>query len=267
MLPTFFVIGAPKAGTSSLHEYLAAHPDIAMTTVKEPMCFEPPDWRERLPEYSRLFPHQAAVRGESSTAYSSYPWVPEIPDRVRAEVPDARIVYVVRDPIPRLLSHYAQNLWDNKRVRPFDELMADLEHPRNMPVWCSRFATQLERWRERFGPEQILVLDQTDLLLDRPATMRRVFEFLGVDSSFVSADWETEHNTAASHRVPNALHDRLGRLGKRAARVRGVRNLVTAELPRPTLSAEQRRRLEELLRPEAARLRELTGRDFENWSL
>jgi hypothetical protein len=145
VLPTFLIVGAPKAGTTSLHAYLAEHPEIAMTREKEPMCFEPPDWEARLGDYAALFEREAPVRGESSTAYASFPWAPEIPDRVRKVAPGMRIVYLVRDPIPRTLSHYAQNVWDRKPVRPFDELMADLEHPLNMPVWCSRYATQLER--------------------------------------------------------------------------------------------------------------------------
>ena len=56
-----------------------------------------------------------------TTAYSAYPWVPEIPDRVKSVVPGARIVYVVREPVERMLSHYAQNVWDRFPVRPFDE--------------------------------------------------------------------------------------------------------------------------------------------------
>src|SRR3954471_19285474 len=98
-LPTFFIVGAPKSGTTSLHAYLAEHPGIAMTTVKECMLFAAPQWRERIADYAALFERDAPVRGESSTAYSSYPYAPEVPERVAATVPDARIVYVVRDPL------------------------------------------------------------------------------------------------------------------------------------------------------------------------
>ena len=234
-LPTFFIIGAPKAGTTSLHEYLAEHPGIAMSSVKEPMCFEPRYWIERLPEYRQLFERPAAVRGESSTAYASFPWAPDIPDRIRATVPEAKLIYLVRDPIPRTLTHYAQNVSDKKPVRSFDELMADLEGPMNMPVWCSRYATQLERWTERFGADRVLVLDQRALLEERAPTIRRVFEFLGVEPQFESAAWEQEHNPA--------------------------------KVPLPTLTDEQRERLEALLAPEAQRVREMTGLALEHWTL
>ncbi len=268
-LPTFFVVGAPKAGTTSLHAYLALHPDIAMTSVKEPMCFVGPDWRERLARYAELFPRPAAVRGEASTAYSAFPWEPDVADRVRSTVPDARIIYLVRDPVERTLAHYAQNVWDSLPVRPFPELMTDLEDPMNMPVWCSRYATQLERWVSRFGTEQVLVVDAQALRTDRAATVRQVVAFVGADPGF-TADWSAEHNTAAAHRVETALARRLAAAGGPAARVAArpaLRPVLTRPVRRPRLTPAQRRRLCAVLAPEADRLRAMTGLALAHWSV
>jgi sulfotransferase family protein len=266
-LPTFFVIGAAKCGTTSLHSYIAAHPQIAMSSEKEPMYFVPGDWVERVARYKDLFERPASVRGESSTAYSAWPWAPEVPDRILAAVPDARLVYMVRDPIPRTLSHYAQNVWDRFPVRPFEELMSDLEDPMNMPVWSSRYATQLERWLRRFPSERILVLDQRDLLRERAATLRRVFAFLGVDAGFTSDSWEAKHNTADAHMVATAFGRLLGPAGPTAVRVPGLRRLVIREVPTPVLTPEQHERLAGILAPEADRLRALTGLSLDHWSV
>lgn len=266
-LPNLFIIGAAKAGTTSLHSYLAQHPEIAMSKVKECMCYEPPHWVERLDEYRGLFDRLASVRGEASTAYAAYPWAAEVPDRVRATAPNARIVYLVRDPIVRTLAHYAQNVWDRFPVRPFDELMDDLEWPMNMPVWCSRYATQLGRWLERFPSEQVLVLDQRELMVDRGAVLQRVFEFLGVDADFETPAWDAKHNTASSHRRPNRLAHMLGPRGISAARLGRFPRVLTSPVPKPTLRREQRRRLEALLGPEARRLREMTGLRLDHWSV
>ena len=266
-LPTFITIGTAKAGTTSLHRYLGEHPEIAMTSEKEPMCFERPDWEERLTEYEELFEDDAAVRGESSTAYSAYPWAPEIPDRVRATIPDAKLIYCVRDPVDRMIAHYAQMVWDRFPVRPWDELMDDLEDPMNIPVWQSRYATQYERWAERFGEDQILVLDKRDLAERRDETMRRVFEFLGVDPEFRSERWNANHNTAQQHVVPTSLGERLGDLRRPFERIPGVRRLMTRLVRKPTLTPEQRERVEGILRPEADRFRELTGMPFSDWSV
>jgi hypothetical protein len=264
-LPTFFIVGAPKAGTTSLHSYLGAHPAIAVSKVKEPMHFARSNWIDRIAEYRGLFEDSAAVRGESSTAYSSYPFAPEVPDRVRATVPEARIIYLVRDPIERTLSHYAQNVWDGLPVKPFDELMDDLEHPMNMPVWCSRYATQYERWAERFGPDSVLVLDGRDLELRRAETPEQVLSFLEVDAGFTSPRWEERHNAAHEHRRPTPLAKRLRERAKTLERLPGARNLVSRPVPRPELTAAQRERVLEIFRPEAKRLRELTGLKLEHW--
>jgi hypothetical protein len=266
-LPTFFVIGASKCGTTSLHQYLAAHPEIAMSKNKEPLCFVY-EWEKRIHRYRDLFPdNAAAVRGESSTGYSAYPWQPEVPDRIRATVPDARIVYVVRDPIPRTVSHYAQNVWDSVPVRPFDELVSDPDDPMNMPVWASRYATQIERWLERFPEERILVLDQRDLLQERAATLRRIFTFLEVDAEFTSPQWYERHNVARDHRVPNELARLLGPVARLMGRTPKVWRLVTRPIPTPEPTPEQLERLVAILRPEAERLHTLTGLPIEHWSL
>ena len=207
------------------------------------------------------------MRGESSTGYSAYPWAPEVPDRVRDTVPDARIVYMVRDPIPRTLSHYAQNVWDRHPVRSFDELMRDLEHPMNMPVWASRYATQLERWLERFPEDRVLVIDQRELFVERAATLRRLFGFLGVDPSFESEKWDAVHNIAHARRVPNRLGARLRRKRAMGENLPLLTRLLTRKVTLPTLRPAQRERLAEVLGPEADRLRALTGLRFDHWSL
>lgn len=267
MLPNFFVIGAAKAGTTSLHQYLATHPQIAMTSVKEPMCYAGPNWREQVRNYATLFPRQAPLRGEASTAYSAFPWEPEIVDRVHATVPDARMVYLVRDPIARTLAHYAQNVWDDKPVRPFDQLMRDLDDPMNMPVWCSRYATQLERWTDRFGTDRVLVVDTRALHNDRSATVRSVLAFLGADTEVDTSAWQRKHNTGQEHRVVRRSFRRLGPVGATARRLRILEPLLTRPVRTPELTAGQRHRLEDVLAPEASRLRELTGQSFAGWSV
>jgi hypothetical protein len=267
LLPTFFIIGAAKCGTTSLHEYLAGHPEVAMTTDKECMYFTGPDWEGKLRGYRGLFFEDARVRGESSTGYTAWPWYPEVPDRIRATVPDARMIYLVRDPIERTISHYAQNVWDGVAVRTWEQLMDDLEDGWNVPVWSSRYATQLERWRERFAAERILVLEAGDLRTRRAETLRRIFRFLEIDEDFVSPRWDDEHNAASSHLVPTALGRALGSAGRRWHERPVVGRLVAREVAAPTLTPQQRERLIAVLKPEADRLREMTGLSFAGWEV
>ena len=113
MLPTFFVIGAAKSGTTSLHYYLDQHPDVHMSREKEPNYFSfahrpggPKHVIRDRRAYKALFDSPAPVRGEASVTYSFWPHPPDVAERIHAAVPDAKFVYVVRDPVERTLSHY-----------------------------------------------------------------------------------------------------------------------------------------------------------------
>src|SRR5262245_44057756 len=115
-LPNFFIVGAPKAGTTSLYEYLRRHPQVYMSPVKEPNYFSYADTVaqnlyhkekgiEQWDEYVKLFEasNGAHAIGEASVSYLFYP---EVPRRLNEKFPDARIIIVLRNPVDRAYSHY-----------------------------------------------------------------------------------------------------------------------------------------------------------------
>jgi hypothetical protein len=276
VLPTFFVIGAAKAGTTSLHLYLGEHPDIEMSRVKEPQIFAGADCAERLAEYDGLFPGEAPQRGESSAVYSQHPRWPGVPERIAEHVPDARFVYLVRDPVERAIAHWAQHVADRKEERSLEDALADWERPDSLYLCPSRYATQLGRYLECFESERILVVDQRDLLEDRVATVARVLGFLGVDSSFRSPRFAEEMNPGAEKRADTGFGERLRATPgfERARRLplpdpvrRGLRGLVSKPVQREELDPVLRERIERSLRDEVARLREHTGQAFASWSV
>src|SRR5689334_1125972 len=111
MLPNLIIIGAPKAATTSLHGYLKQHPEVGMSAAKELSYFWRDDWRERQAWYEAQFDFEdprVRVRGESTPFYAAYPFRKHVPERMHELVPDAKLVYVVRDPIDRLVSHWVQ---------------------------------------------------------------------------------------------------------------------------------------------------------------
>jgi hypothetical protein len=109
-LPTFIVIGAMKAGTTSLYHYLRHHEQVFMPKVKELDFFvEEMNWPRGIHWYTQQFAGAAAgvlASGEASTSYSKYPQHAGVPERMAATVPDVKLLYVVRDPIARIRSHY-----------------------------------------------------------------------------------------------------------------------------------------------------------------
>lgn len=110
-LPTFIVVGAMKAGTTSLAAYLGSHPEVFVTTPKEARFFgssSDENWPRGLGWYRQLFTSSAGARarGEASPGYTMAPHVPHVPERIASVVPDVRLVYLLRNPVGRIRSAY-----------------------------------------------------------------------------------------------------------------------------------------------------------------
>jgi hypothetical protein len=277
MLPNVLVIGAPKCGTTSLHSYLAQHPDVSMSNPKELRYFWRNDWLQSQQWYEGHFRSEALVRGESTPAYSMWPVRRNVPERAARLVPEAKIIYLVRDPIDRLLSHYYQRLADGHGAS-LQSYIDSAEEPSNVWVCPSRYKTQLERWLAYFDTSQILVVELDDLKVDRASVIAEIFRFLALPES-PELDLGSELNRAEDKfrlTIGGRISERIGmwRLSAHVPEVvkAPVRPLVRSRLfseleTTATLDAISLRRLQDHLRPEAEALRELVQRDFANWSV
>jgi hypothetical protein len=277
-LPNLVVIGATKAGTTALHAYLSLHPEIQMAAEK-PLNFFLADHSEAgLDEYASFFDADAPVRGESSPRYSYAPHLPGVPQRIRATIPEARLIYLVRDPVERALSDYVHTsaLWEEP---PLERAFAHSEHPYHPYTAPGRYASQLELYLDAFAHEQILVLDQAELLADSRGSIQTVFRFLGVDEGFESPRFGERVNPAESRRRMTGLGrwlrgsplvDVLGHLpGRPREAVLGWARRLTSRgaSPSPQPSVELRQRLRATFAEDAARLRELTGLELASWQV
>jgi Sulfotransferase domain len=272
------VIGAQKCGTTSLHYYLDQHPEIAMSRAKELNFFVARgSWSKGVDWYAAQFDPAAPVRGESSPAYTNYPIHDGVPARMHSVVPDAKLVFVVRDPLERIVSTYLHDYSAGKQDRPIEQALAD-EISTHPYVVRSKYFFQLEQYLPYFPPEAILVLAQEDLLHDRAETMRRVFEFLGVDASFYHPKFERLKHRTRSHRRRKTSAGRAATaLARRATRRfepprwiawRAERLLVfplARRIERPVLAGAVREQLIDELSEDAYRLRALTGEEFGRW--
>lgn len=291
-LPNLIVIGAAKCGTSSLHYYLDLHPEVQMSRPKElnffisedgfdpdPYLADPSEakligeranWDRGVDWYASFFSPEAPVRGETSVAYT-YPWYRDVADRVAEVVPETRLVYVVRDPIERIVSHYQQYRLGGREWRPLD---ASLVSERNGYVAPSRYASALAPYLERFPRERILVVRQDELLHRRREAMREVFGFLGVDDSFWSEEMEVMRNLSEAKGGAFRRAERW-RLSRAAAPFRRLPQGIRARLERvlarpgaverPVLDETLRNRLVRELEPEVRELERITGWDLAAW--
>jgi hypothetical protein len=277
------VIGAGKSGTTSLHYYLGQHPEVFMSFPKEPNFFQRDTWREKLGWYESLFPKPAPVRGEASTSYSAYPARTDVPRRIHETIPDVRLIYVVRDPIDRVVAHYAQHRTNGKESRSIDEAVTsalrDGDDPVNPYVCMSRYATQVEQYLPYFPLERIHVIDNAEMQRDRRAVLREAFAFLGVDASFDTPRFDEVLNTKRDQvrfsplgarlrdsRFARLVHARVPRK-VRAPVTKPLTRVLSKRVERPDLSPPVRDELRAELAPEVERLRGLTGKPFESWSV
>jgi Sulfotransferase domain len=287
-LPNLLIIGAAKCGTTSLHRYLDQHPHISMAganggSAKELRFFTDPHWRDELDRYTRHFSPDAAIRGEATPAYTFYPLHRGVPERIHALVPEVRLIYLVRDPLERIASHWVQRYWGGDR-RSFEDWMREYDRPDNLLVCPSRYATQIEQYLRYFDLSQILILDQRELRTNRSATLKRVFAFLAVDDAVDSPAFDEELNVGAEKEAFTGFGHQLwtrvlgsdgsiGRFGRglpmpvRRTVGRPIRRVLSRSIETPVIDERLRAELTALLKDEADRFRELAGREFRHWSV
>jgi len=273
-LPNLVVIGAQKCGTSGLHFYLDCHPEISMSTPKELNFFiRERNWQQGLEWYRSLFDPSSPVRGESSPNYTTYPHHLGVPERMREVVPDAKLILLVRDPLERIAAHWVHN-YAKRRER--GDLRATLLHPNTTYVLRSQYHLQLRQFLNHYPESQVLVLEQEDLRLRRSQTLRSVFSFLGVDPGFEHPRFHRERHRSSRKRRATWLgmkaeplrRTRWGsRLPKVVWNVADVGLALGKPIPRPDVRDALGPEVLEVLHEDADRLRELTGRRFENWSV
>ncbi len=287
-LPNLIIIGAPKCGTTSLHNYLDAHESISMSRLKSDFFLSTGGtWERGLDWYRSQFDPSAAVRGEGSTSYTSLPFSEGTAPRMKQVVPEAKLIYMVRDPFDRMASHYVQLAAMPSKIttlgnsgietRPFAEAALDPESPY---LAASLYATQLEAFLDHYSPARILVESQERFLTERADVLRRIFEFLGVAADVARPEyerlWEETRGKGRAYMLASRAAAKTQALGihlpdaLRWPVQRVLRSPVFgggAPIPKPTVTREVRSALEPRLRDEADRLRKISGCSFESWSV
>jgi len=280
--PNFLVIGAMKSGTTSLYHYLRAHPEIYMPDLKEVDYFTSElNWGKGRHWYARQFASASPserMLGEASTSYTKYPRYQGVAKRIAEHLPDVKLIYIVRDPIDRMRSHYQHNAVLGEENASIDDAL--LTNPSYLD--CSRYAMQIEHYLDHFARDQVLIFSSEDLRHARASTIQRVFQFLGVDpnadiSNLAEEFYKTEERpampspVAAVRRVlkrafPGSVGLWRGRFVPGSVKGKLGRKVGVEAVTSTTISHETRKRLEEALRKDVVRLRELEP-SLDGWGL
>jgi hypothetical protein len=304
-LPNFFLVGAPKAGTTAFLRYLEQHPAVFVSPIKEPAFFAPEildmqGVRERVSrdrealqryldrpvlerresgivleweQYLKLFKgvRQETAIGEGSVSYLASPGAAAA---IRSCLPAARILMILRDPADRLRSSWGALLAAGATSRGFsDWLSAQVERERILaptlgPVGTGFYAGQVQRYYDTFPAKQIKIILYDDYVRNPQAALREVSAFLGVDRGW-ACDLTRRHNVNLVPKWPQ-LH-RLARPIRRAVRFVLPGSLVTALHDRwyrpfrPAIAPDERAKAVAVYSDDIRSLAKLIERDLSSW--
>ncbi|MGC3995880.1 MAG: sulfotransferase [Propionicimonas sp.] len=299
--PDALLIGAPKAGTSALHAALALHPDVFSSRPKEPkyyLCADAPppaycgpgdahsqrEWIWRREDYERLFEpaRDDQVRIESTPFYL---YLRNARLRIAEELPEARLIVVVRDPVDRAYSNW-MHLWSDGLEPEADFLAAFAKEDERVragwaPFWHYRrlglYGRQLEDLYRHVDPERVFVLRYAELVREPAITLDRVCAFLGLTQGVVAGIPSDNSRPYVAPGPATTVWARTVRAGaalgaffppqvwrRASAPLIGLRQARGAAT-RPHLDPSDRSRLVEQFSDDIGLLEQLTGKDFSDW--
>ena len=283
----FFIVGAPKAGTTSLYYYFNEHPEIKMSAKKEPDFFSDKAIQQQrmyyseqridtLEKYEALFPDDSAHKklGEASVSYLFYP---NVAKDIYKYNPNAKIIIMLRNPVDRAFSHYLMDyrlglvsdsfdyIIDKQSSNPKDKLFYQ------QYIEVSAYAQQIKRYFEVFDITNILVIEYEEFKKDTQGIVKKGYAFLEVDDSFV-ADVDKKHNTYTMpynevirkvysmmflRKILNILLPKI--------LVKKIRKLFFRIDKKPTLSEHTRTHLKALFKNDIEELSNILSTDFSRW--
>ena len=205
----FFIVGAPKAGTTSLYHYLNEHLEIEMSSQKEPDYFSDEALKrqgmyygknriDNLEKYHGLFANKdVKLRGEASVSYLFYD---DVPKKIKEYNSKAKIIIMLRNPIDRAFSHYLMDYRLGLVSDSFDSIIKKKLKHKNASLFfqqyikLSEYSQQVSRYLEVFDKENIMFIDYEDFKKDVSAVVDKAYLFLGVNNDF-QPNLKKKHNT------------------------------------------------------------------------
>ncbi|MCB9283020.1 MAG: sulfotransferase domain-containing protein [Lewinellaceae bacterium] len=195
-LPTFIICGAPKAGTTSLYHYLSQHPEVCMSSIKETDFFQH-NYGKGLSWFKSLYEHYNGEKaiGEVSPGNMI---TPEAPQRIHDFIPDAKLIFILRDPIDRIWSHFQFEKYRGL-IDPVETFAGFLSSPQKYPFLerykqLGFYYNQLKEYQQFFSPEQMLILQYEDFKEDPTSFVNCILGFIGVNQ-IEQLDFSERKNT------------------------------------------------------------------------
>lgn len=272
-LPDFVVIGGMKCGTTALHRYLRSHPEIFVPR-KNIEFFNDEGWKYGVSWYNRFFSAQSAagkVKGEVATEYAKYPFNRNSAARMAEIIPNAKIIYLVRNPIDRIVSQYIHLIDQVAEHRALDDAALDARY-----LAYSCYFMQLSKYLEHFSKDSILILASEGLKADPSKTMETVFRFLGVDPN--SPIKEITANSREEKKRWNLVGRYVKRDKKRFSHYQYYKKMLPkfaadfsdrmlcSNIEAPSLSPRIKVQIKAALEDDTKAFYEFVGKNFTRWT-
>ncbi len=282
--PNFFIVGAAKAGTTSLYNYLREIPEVYMSPEKEPGYFSRGASEDFLvplildkKKYLKLFKD---VKNEKAIGEASpiYLWNPQSPQLIQEVVPNAQIIIILRDPVERLFSEY---LMASQTIesRTFHEAIHHTpktkyyHHLTKHYLYDGMYSESVKRYLDTFGHKKIKIIIFEEFVKDTKKTITEILKFLNVNASVPDFDQKI-HNP---YSVPKSTYLKkisgnpsLRKIAFRLIPKPGLetirKKLLTTNAEKPQMLDEDRKFLREFYSEDVKKLMSLLGRDFP-WSV
>lgn len=287
MLPNFIIIGAPKAGTTSLYHYLSEHPQVFMSDPKEVNFFSGEEIdaqglyynynkTKSFEEYKELFSDCSTEKaiGEGSVSYLFYPKTPE---KIKEVLPDVKTIVLLRNPLERGYSHYLMDYRLGLVDLSYDEIVYKSTEHKNLDLYYQQYVSlglyyeQIKRYLDTFGEEQVKIYLQEDLRNNSEKVISDLYDYLEIDQSYVP-DTNKEHN---SFSMPKSglIHKLYSSYFLRTILSRFIPsnmkeflfNTFFERTKKPKMNQETKAYLLNLYKPDIQNLEKLIDRNLSDW--
>ena len=283
----FFIVGAPKAGTTSLYHYLNEHPEISMSSQKEPDYFSDADLQnygmyygknriDTIKKYHNLFDNnsESKLKGEASVSYLFYK---NVPQKIKTYNPEAKIIIMLRNPIDRAFSHYLMDYRLGLVSDSFEDIIDHKSVNKNEKLFyqqyieLSEYASQIKRYLDVFNNTKILFIEYEDLKMDVTSIIKKTYLFLGVNQ-FYDPDLTKKHNT---YTMPKnsiirfvysfVILRNIASLFLPKNLVNRIRVVLFKNDKKPVLLEKTRSRLAQYFTNDITTLTKMLNKDFSRW--
>ena len=268
MLPYFIIIGAMKSGTSSLHKYLASHPDLVAARMKETDFFSTDstyskgkDW------YEKLFKGTGTHAFEASPNYTKRHLFPNVSKRMHSLVPKAKLIFILRDPIERSVSHYVHNYSYGREMRTFSEAVRESD---SNYILTSRYFFQLQAFLEYYPPEQLFLVQAERLRESTVEVVDEICNFLCIPNECAPSVLDKKFHKSSSKKAASSLERWIVKKTdnrKLASIASKLTSPLNQPIKKPELTANDIELLQSKLSADMAALRNFSGCEFADWSV